>query len=206
MRTLILLAGVLVLSGAACRDGQTGQTEKHDLPSEIEVGALPIRLGEEEAFVGEHFAAMAYLHEEIGFRTFLSIASFSDDLEVEWATLTFFCDTQRLTQTVHVGVQAFRRHPETNQREVLTLSPSDAPEATASFGSSPRRNWRRWGIDVYEPQMQIYDGTHFLREAKRHEEVWVRIPLPGRVAEMSFDLRGVFDTPIQPNLDRCGEY
>ncbi len=194
----------MALSGAACRGGQDGQTDKHDSPSEIETGALPILL--EEAFAGEHFAARAYLDQEIGFRTYLSVASFADDLEVEWVTLSFFCDTHRLPQTVHVGVQAFRRHPETDQRVVVTLSPAHEPEARASFRSSSQRNSRRWGFDVYEPQMEIYDGTGFLREAKRHEEVWIRIPLPGRVAEMRFDLEGVFDTPIQPNLDWCGAY
>lgn len=178
--------------------------DKQDPSAEIETSALPIL--PEEPIVGEHFAAGAYIDEEIGLRTFLGVKSFLDDPEAEWATLFFFCDTQRLTQTVHVGVQAFRRHPETAQGVVVTLSPSEAREATASFGPSLQRNWRRWGFDVYELQMEIYDGTHFLREAKRHEEVWVRVPLPGRVAEMSFDLRGVFDTPIQPNLDRCGEY
>ena len=201
---LLLVVGAIVLCSTACRGGQTGQTDKQDPPFEIEAGALPILL--EERIVGEHFAARAYMDQEIGFRTYLSVASFPVDPEIEWATLSFFCDAQRLTQTVHVGIKAFRRDPESNQRVVVTLSPLDAPDATASFGSSPQGHWWRWGLDVYETQMEIYDGTSFLREAKRHQEVWVRIPLPGRVAETRFDLRGVFDTPIQPNLDWCGAY
>ena len=188
----------------ACQDGQSGQSDNQELRSGIEIGDLPVVL--EGEIVGEHFAAKSYVDQEIGFRTYLAVASYPEDPEVEWATLMFFCDTQRLKRVVHVGIQAFRRDTKTSERIVVTLSPADRHEARASFGSEIQSNWRSWGIDVYERQMEIYDGTHFLREAKGHQEVWVRFPLPDRVVETRFDLRGVFDTAIQPNLDHCGLY
>ncbi|MCY3569987.1 MAG: hypothetical protein OXH19_01435 [Chloroflexi bacterium] len=206
MRSAVFLVvvGVFVLCGAACRDGQDGQADKLELRPGIELAELPVVL--EEQIVGEHFVALTRSDLEIGFRTALAVRSYTEDPEVEWATLMFFCDTQRLKQVVHVGIQTFRRHTETGERVVVKLSPSEKQEARASFGSEAQRDWRSWGIDVYERQMEIYDGTHFLRAAKGHQEVWVRFPLPGRVVETRFDLRGVFDTAIQPNLDHCGLY
>ncbi|MYD53940.1 MAG: hypothetical protein F4W96_06525 [Chloroflexi bacterium] len=206
MRSAVFLVvvGVSVFCGAACRDGQDGQADKLELRPGIEVAELPVVL--EDQIVGEHFAAMTWSDLEIGFRTALTVVSYPEDTEIEWASLMFFCDTQRLERVIHVGIQTFRRHTETGERVVVKLSPSDKQEARASFGSEARRDWRSWGIDVHETQMEIDDGTHFLRAAKGHQEVWVRFPLPGRIVEARFDLRGVFDTAIQPNLDRCGRY
>lgn len=50
------------------------------------------------------------------------------------------------------------------------------------------------------------NGEEFVADLKRAAELVVRVTGRSRSETAVFDLTGLFDTPVQPNLDHCGEY
>lgn len=45
-----------------------------------------------------------------------------------------------------------------------------------------------------------------MEEAKRSRALEFRLPSDAGVIMLPFELEGVFDAPVQPNLDYCGQY
>ena len=154
----------------------------------------------------DYLRAMTIQDEEHGFATFLGITGRTDDATYPWAELSFSCNLEYRPPTVRAIVFAFTDEVAGDE---AALAPLDTPkwdEARAKLGLTADAQWRRWGFELQPTAMVIWDATNLLRLAKQRHKLSVRIPLSDGVAEADFNLRGVFDTPIQPNLDWCGAY
>ena len=61
------------------------------------------------------------------------------------------------------------------------------------MGSSIGKTWER-------------DVTRFVESLYNASRLAIRFQVYNAVFTTAFDLTGLFSTPIQPNIERCGEY
>ncbi|MCY4617071.1 MAG: hypothetical protein OXD50_00740 [Chloroflexi bacterium] len=153
-----------------------------------------------------YLRAMTIQDEEHGFATFLGITGRTDDATYPWAELSFSCYIEDRPPTVRAIVLAFTDEVVGDEAALAPLDTSKWDEARAKLGLTADAQWRRWGFELQPTAMVIWDATNLLRLAKQRHQVSVRLPLAHSVANATFNLLGVFNTPIQPNLDWCGAY
>ena len=164
---------------------------------------LPIVLNEEFEFE----SGRAWTETgEFGFLTGLTIFGATDDDEVQGAVLAIYCAEQSALPAAWLILRTYRLYPAEGEPAYAYFSNQPDQRVLVRFGRVPDATWKSWGLEPAGQQIELADATNFVREAKRHSEVRIRVPLPGRVAEATFSLLRGLNTPIQPNLDWCGLY
>lgn len=215
MRLLLFWVSVAAIAALACqssdeelehRQESAGRPQAEQaIPTAGAADQLPVVLQDEIS--QDYLRAATIQDEEYEFATLLGITGSTNDANYPWAELSFICNIEHRPLTVRLVVHAFTDDtPGDEPAMIAPLDTSKWDEARAKLGLTADAQWRRWGFELQPTAMVIWDATNFLRLAKQRHKLSVRIPLSDGVAEADFDLLGVFDTPIQPNLDRCGRY
>ena len=133
-----------------------------------------------------------------GFRTALSVYGQTDDWLYDRASITFYCDASDPNADVWVSVSAWGSSP---------MSLKESEPTRAIIGNV--YTGQQWTFATYDDEAQLSstgEGASFMAAAKRERWLTVHLPSYSGTVAASFDMDGVFDTLIQPNLDRCGEY
>jgi len=143
---------------------------------------------------------------ESGLLTALDIYGSTDDDEFSDAVMSFYCEERSPLPASWLILRLYQWDPVNEKPTFPTVVHQTEDELQVNFGLLPEARWRSWGLAWLGSHIELADATNFLREAKRHNELRIRVPLPGRVAEAKFRLLRALNTPIQPNLDWCGAY
>ncbi len=214
MWRLLLWVSVAAIAASACQSSEEGLEHRQEsagrpqaeqaIHTASAADQLPVVLQDEIS--QDYLRAETIQDEEHEFATRLGITGPTDDANYPWAELSFICNIEHRPLTVRLVVYAFTDDTPGDEAAIAPLDTSKWDEARAKLGLTADAQWRRWGFELQPTAMVIWDATNFLRLAKQRHKLSVRIPLSDGVAEADFILRGVFDTPIQPNLDRCGAY
>lgn len=143
---------------------------------------------------------------EYGFATALELLAATDDDEYAGAGLSSYCVEEAAIPAVELVLRLYQWDPDSDRSTYATFADEPVGRVRFRFGTAPDATWRFWNLQWAGEHIRLADATNFLREAKRHNVLQVRVPLPGRTAHASFRLWPGLSTPIQPNLDWCGAY
>ena len=169
-------------------------------PDNLETNQLPVtaegneRDGEIWYSAGDVGAA--------GFRTTVAVVGTTNDATFDFAMMTFFCDADDPDGAVFASARAFWMIGDDGDNASL----DDDRFALAKFGKVYEGEWDNWGFVVRDEHILLPDATAFMQQAMLSDYLQVALPGAGGLIVATFDLRGVFDTPVQPNLDCCGQY
>jgi len=144
-----------------------------------------------------------------GFQSYLGILGKTDHDVFHQAAIIFICDSD-----IDGGLEAvvLIHRANAGEWEYLRLTDVGSTRATADFGPESSRRSFDSVVRNDSAGLVFRDGGGLLKAAKQQHLMNVRAPLPEGDPEAkdyvvaTFDLRGVFDTPVQPNLDYCGDY
>lgn len=137
-----------------------------------------------------------------GFRTAVAVVGTTNDATFDFAMMTFFCDADDPDGAVFASARAFWMIGDDSHNASL----DDDMFALVKFGKVYEGEWDNWGFVVGAEHILLPNATAFMQQAMLSEYLQVALPGAGGPIVATFDLRGVFDTPVQPNLDYCGQY
>ena len=139
-----------------------------------------------------------------GFRSVLVTFAETDHIDYDMMGLEYICDAN---VGLWVLAAAYPSYDGAQRGISAPLNLDLGFPASAVFSGSASGSDRYLEFDVLEPDSAQYsNGAEFMSTSKAHENVIVRLPFGENYITAEFNLRGVFDTPIQPNLDWCGRY
>lgn len=185
-------------SGNPVQSG-TAAERPPDLPHLVELVEAELVWYEAGPDVGPH-----------GFQSFLGIEGTTNHDVFDVAAIIFSCDSDLDNHALEAVVLIVRVNA--GQWEPLRLSDVAPTRATVDFGPGTQRQSFDSQVRKDAQGVLFRNGGDLLEAAKRHDRLNVRVPLPEAEPEdrdfvvASFDLQDAFDTPVQPNLDFCGEY
>ncbi len=145
-----------------------------------------------------------YPNSAWGFRSVLVAFAETDHIDYDMMGLEYICDAN---VGLWVLAAAYPSYDGAQRGISAPLNLDLGFPASAVFSGSASGSDRYLEFDVLESgSAQYSNGVEFMSTSKAHENVIVRLPFEESYITATFDLRGVFDTPIQPNLDWCGRY
>ncbi len=127
----------------------------------------------------------------------------NNDYPVAW--LKMWCWHDDPSGTIHFNI-----HAQTDFSYVDNLNATLIEGAEAQFGGLFDGGQRQsYGLVLAETRSSVYytGSAEFLRQARSNRwlTVWLKRPL-GETIRATFDLsQGFFNTPVQSNIDRCGD-
>ena len=139
-----------------------------------------------------------------GFRSILVVFAPTNHTDYDMMGLDYVCDQRIRLWILVVGYPS----ADGDQRNIAAPLNLDLGFAASAVFSGSRAGTDRYlEFDVLEESyVQYSNGVEFMSTSKAHERVIIRLPFGDDYLVAEFDLRGVFGTPIQPNLDWCGDY
>ena len=157
---------------------------------------LPIRV---DAEVDGDIYYMAADTSQSGFRTYIAVVGETSDSLYSESTLAFYCDRDDPDGNVFVIAWA------STEWTGAKMSMDDDYYAIATIGNV--YSGKEYNMNVSNrDQAEIEDATAFFNEAKKSSGVTIDFPRYNGTVSAYFDFTGLFDTPVQPNLDKCGSY
>ena len=136
-----------------------------------------------------------------GFRSFVGVRGNTSDPLYDEAFVYFNCDHDDPDARVIAWVRIFWAV----RGDVNWASGFDRNRsASARFGTTYNSEFKSYGSVVTSGAVFLYDDN-LLQLGK--ERRWLTVLIPdwrGDLISASFDLKGAFSTPVQPNLDNCG--
>ncbi len=139
-----------------------------------------------------------------GFRTALAVFAETNNTEFDMMGLEYICDAGIglwVLAAAYPSYDGERR----NIAAPLNLDLGFAASAVFDSSTSSQDHYLEFNF-LDNTSAQHSDGVFFMATSKAYEQVLIRLPYGDNYISAVFDLRGVFNTPIQPNLDRCGDY
>lgn len=143
---------------------------------------------------------------EYGFTTVLELLAATDDEEYAGAGLSFYCAEDAGIPNAWLVLRLYQWDPVSDTSAYATFADRPEGRVEAKLGTAANARWLSWNLQWAGDHIELADATNFLREAKRHNVLRIRVPLSGRTAEATFRLWPGLNTMIQPNLDWCGLY
>ena len=138
-----------------------------------------------------------------GFQSGVELSGNTTDSTYDEARLWFACDKDGGTLWMGMFIGAWLSY----SKEWIKGSVSDRTYiAEAKFGKTYEGTWQTYGLAAYDEQVEIGNASSFMAKAKQHRWLSVRVPRYDGTVTATFDLGGAFDTPVQRNLDECGNY
>ena len=139
-----------------------------------------------------------------GFRSVLAVFTETDNSDFDMMGLEYICDAR---VGLWVLVAAYPSYDGAQRGIAAPLNANLGFPASAVFSGSPGGGDRYLEFDALDATFaQHSNGVEFMSTSMAYESVTIRLPFAENYITAEFDLRGVFDTPIQPNLDWCGAY
>ena len=139
-----------------------------------------------------------------GFRSVLVAFAETDNIDYDMMGLEYICDAN---VGLWVLVAAYPSYDGAQRSIAAPLNLDLGFPASAVFTGSTSGRDRYLEFDVLDETFAQYsNGVEFMSTSKAYESVTIRLPFAESYITAEIDLRGVFNTPIQPNLDRCGAY
>lgn len=139
-----------------------------------------------------------------GFRSVVAVFAETSNIDYDMMGLEYICDAD---VGLWVLVAAYPSYDGEQRGIAAPLNLDLGFPASAVFSGSPSGGDRYLEFDVLDATSAQYsNGVEFMSTSKAYDSVVVRLPFAENYITAEFDLRGVFSTPIQPNLDRCGNY
>ncbi|MYD18008.1 MAG: hypothetical protein F4W99_12815 [Chloroflexi bacterium] len=145
-----------------------------------------------------------YPNSLYGFRSVVVVFTETDNADFDMMGLEYICDAN---VGLWILVAAYPSYDGAQRTISAPLNLEAGFPASAVFSGTASGLDRYLEFDVLEAtHAQYVNGVEFMSTSKAYERVLVRLPYGPNYITAEFDLRGVFDTPIQPNLDQCGDY
>ena len=139
-----------------------------------------------------------------GFQSGVELIGHTTDSTYDDARLWFACDRDGGMLWMGMFIGAWLSY----SKEWIKGSLSDRTYiAEAKFSKTyGEGTWRTYGLIVHDEQVEIHNAKSFMAEAKNNRWLRVSVPQYDGTVIATFDLGGAFYTPVQRNLDECGNY
>ena len=145
-----------------------------------------------EPFIGSGTTPEGVRYYIDGSSSVIEIRGTSRHSTFKYAVLRFYCNSADLSGDVGANVLAYNRHRHLRRLKHVGSAHFDKTRPFQNYGFTVRRD------------VAVTRDPRFYEDAK-HARIF-EMALHQGSPDVEFDLTYAFNTPMQENLDRCGEY